>query len=73
MPSDEFKKQIYFDRNIMTYKIMNKLCSRSLLDKYKPVSHKRKSQNLKIPMDKTEHYTKSSHQSVLKDCNNIYF
>ena len=63
---------IYFDRNIMTYKIMSKLCPGGFLDKYKPRSsflsyNTRNSQNLQIPMHRTENYIKSFRHSALKD------
>ena len=67
-----------FDRNVMTYKIVHKLCPDSLLGKYKPrvnISsyNTRNSQDLHIPKHRTEHYKKSFHYSALKDWNNTPF
>ena len=66
---------ICFDRNVMTYKIIHKLCPNSFLEKYKPSSsfssyNTRNSQNLQIPKHRTERYKKSFHYSALKEWNN---
>ena len=63
---------ICFDRNVMTYKIVHKLCPDSLLGKYKPRANISSyntinSQDLHIPKHRTEHYKKSFHYSALKD------
>ena len=59
----------------MTYKIVNKLCPNSFLEKYKPRSSfssysTRNSQNLQIPNHRTERYKKRFHYSALKEWNN---
>ena len=69
---------ICFDRNVMTYKIVQKLCPDSLFGKYKPRAtispyNTRNSQDLHIPKHRTEHYKKSFHYSALKDWNNTPF
>ena len=74
-PGMNVENIICFDRNVMTYKIMHKLCPSSFLEKYKPRSsfssyNTRNSQNLQIPKHRTERYKKNSHYSAFKECNN---
>ena len=69
------KNIICFDRNVITYKIIHKLCPNSFLEKYKPrpsfsSDNTRNSQNLQIPKHRTERYDKSFHYSALKEWNN---
>ena len=68
---------ICFDRSVMAYKIIHKLCLESFLEKYKPRSrfsayYTTNSQNLQIPKRRTENYKKSSYYSTLKDWNNTH-
>ena len=74
-PKMNVESIICFDRNVMAYKIIHKLCPNSFLEKYKPKSNfssynTRNSQNLQIPKRRTEHYKKSFHYSALKEWNN---
>ena len=60
-----------YDRNLMTYKIVNRLCPENLFDKYMPRSYfssynTRNSQDLQIPGPRTEIFKKSFHCSSLK-------
>ena len=57
-----------YDRNVMTYKIINRLCSENLFDKFFCFSsyNTRNSQDLQIPRCKTEFFKKSFHYSSLK-------
>ena len=61
--------------DIMTFKIMNKNCPRSFLDKYKPRPsfpsyNTRDGRNLLMPMYRGERHKMSFHYSALKDWNN---
>ena len=74
-PGMNVENIICFHRNIMTYKIMHKLCPNSFLEKYTPRSsfssyNTRNSQNLQIPKHRTERYIKSFHYSALSEWNN---
>ena len=74
-PGMNVENIICFDRNVMAYKIIHKLCPNSFLEKYKPRSsfssyNTRNSQNLQIPKHRTERYKKSFHYSALKEWNN---
>ena len=74
-PGMNVENIICFDMNVMTYKIIKKLCPNSFLEKYKPRSsfssyNTRNSQNLQIPKHRTERYKKSFHYSALKEWNN---
>ena len=74
-PGMSVESIICFDRNIMTHKIIQKLCPESFLEKDKPRSsfsayNTRSTLSLQIPKHRTEHYKKSFHCSVLKDWNN---
>ena len=58
-PGVDVENIICFDRNVMTYNIIHKLCPNSFLGKYKPRSsfssyNTRNSQNLQIPKHRTE-------------------
>ena len=58
------EKIIRIDRNVMTYKIIHKLCPDSYLEKYKPKSsflsyNTGNSQNRQIPKHRTEHFKKA--------------
>ena len=62
---------IRYDRNVMTYKIVNRLCPENLFDKYLPRScfssyNTRNSQDLQIPRCRTEFFKKSFHYASLK-------
>ena len=62
---------ICYDRNVMTYKVINKLCPENLLDKYLPRScfstyNTRNSQDLQIPGCRIEFFKKSFHYASLK-------
>ena len=62
---------IHYDRNVMTYKIINKSCPENLFDKYLPRSrfssyNTRNSQDLQIPRCRTEFFKKSFHYTSLK-------
>ena len=59
------------DRNVMTYKIVKRLCPENLLDKYLPRSYLSSyntinSQDLQIPRSWTEFFKKSFHYASLK-------
>ena len=59
----------------MTYKIIQKLCPNSFLEKYEPRSsssscNTRNSQNFQIPKHRTERYKKGFHYSAPKEWNN---
>ena len=74
-PGMNVENIICFDRNVMTYEIMHKLCPNSFLEEYKPRSsflsyNTRNSQNLQIPKHRTERYKESFHYSALKEWNN---
>ena len=65
------KNIIRYDRNVMTYKIVNRLCPESLFDKYLPRSYfsfynTRNSKDLQIPRSRTEFFKKSFHYASLK-------
>ena len=60
-----------YDRNVMTYKIMNRLCPENLWDKYQPRSfhstyNTRHCRDLQIPRYKTEFAKKGFHYAALK-------
>ena len=62
---------IRHDRNVMTYKIVNRLCPENLFDKYLPRSYfslykTRNSKDLQIPRSSTEFFKTSSHYASLK-------
>ena len=62
---------IRYDRNVMTYKIINRLCSENLFDKFLLRScfssyNTRNSKDLQIPRCKTEFFKKSFHYTSLK-------
>ena len=62
---------ICYDRNVMTYKIVNRLCPENLFDKYLPRSYfslynTRNSKDLQIPRSRTEFFKKSFHYASLK-------
>ena len=52
----------FYCLQVMTYKIIHKLCPNSFLEKYKPKSP--------ISKHRTERYEKSFHYSALKEWNN---
>ena len=67
---------IRYDRSIMTYKIMNKLCPENLFDKYSPRStissyNTRNLKDLEIPKYRLEYPKKSFHYAALKAWNEI--
>jgi len=71
-PGMNVENIICFDRNVLTYKIIHKLCPRSFLEKYKPRSsfssyNARNSQNLHIPKHKTERYKKAFITQLLRN------
>ena len=62
---------ILYDRNVMTYKIVNRLSPENLFDKYLPRSYfslynTRNSKDLQIPRSRTEFFKKSFHYASLK-------
>ena len=62
---------IRYDRNVMAYKIVNRLCPENLFDKYLPRSsvssyNTRNSKDLQIPRCRTEFFKKSFHYASLK-------
>ena len=67
---------IRYDRNVMTYKIVNKLCPGNLWDKYQPRSshltyRTRHCKDFQIPRYKTEFAKKGFHYAALKSWNDI--
>ena len=67
---------IRYDWNIMTYKIMNKLCPEILLDKYFQRSsispyNTRNRKDLEIPRYRLEYPKKGFHYAALKAWNEI--
>ena len=54
----------------MTYKILNKLCPNSFLDKYKPRSSFSSYNTRNSHKNRTERYKKSFHYSALKEWSN---
>ncbi len=67
---------IHYDRAVMVYKIMNRICPEGLWNKYQPRSlHStyatRHCNDLEIPRYKTEFAKKGFHFSALKAWNNI--
>ena len=71
-PGMNVENIICFDRNIMIYKIIHKICPNSFLEKYKPRSSfsfysTRNSQNLQIPKHRTERYKKAFITQLLRN------
>ena len=67
---------IRYDRKIMTYKIMNKLCPEKFFNKFLPRSsvskyNTRHCRDLKIPRYRTEFAKKGFHCSALKAWNDL--
>ena len=70
-PGMNVENIICFDRSVMTYKIIQKLCPNSFLEKYKPRSsfssyNTRNSQNLH-PKHRTERYKKAFITQLLRN------
>ena len=68
---------IRYNRNVMTYKIIDRLCPENLEDKYLPGScfstyNVRNSQNLQIPRYGMEFFKKSFHCASLKVRNDTH-
>ena len=69
-PWVEGRKSFRYDRNVMTYKIMNRLCPESLWDKFQPRSfhstyNTRHCKDLQIPRYRTEFAKKGFHYAAL--------
>ena len=65
------KKNICYHRNVMTYKIIKRLCPENRIDKYFPISclssyNTRNSQDLQIHRCKTEISKENFHSASLK-------
>ena len=58
---------ICFDRNVMTYKIIHKLCPNSFLEKYKPRSSFSSYNTIQIPKHRTERYKKAFITQLLRN------
>ena len=63
-----------YDRNVMTYKVMNRLCPESLWDQFQPRSfhsnyNMRHCKNLQIPRYRTEFAKTGFHYTALKSWN----
>ena len=67
----QVKQLITFDRSVMTYKIMNRLCPENLWNKFQRRSHHSNYLNLQIPKYNIEHSEKRFSYTALKDCNEI--